>query len=45
VQHVPGATRGPGLSPGEEPRGGAPWQVAAAIIVAIVLGMLWLKLG
>jgi hypothetical protein len=44
MQHVPGAARGPGLSPGEEPRSSAPWQVIAAIAVAIVAGLLWFNL-
>jgi hypothetical protein len=35
----------PGLSPGEMPRGGAPWAVAIAIAVLAVLAILWARHG
>jgi hypothetical protein len=34
-----------GLSPGEVPRGGAPWAVALAIAVLAVLAILWARHG
>jgi hypothetical protein len=34
-----------GLSPGEMPRGGAPWAVAIAIAVLAVLAILWARHG
>ena len=34
-----------GLSPGEVPRGAGSWKAAAAIVVAIVVAILWAKLG
>ena len=34
-----------GLSPGEVPRAAGPWKVAVAIVVAIVVAILWTKLG
>lgn len=45
VKHAADPFHLPGMSPGEVPRTGGTWQVAAAIIVAVVLGMLWFKLG
>ncbi|HEX4780339.1 MAG TPA: ribosomal protein L7/L12 [Usitatibacter sp.] len=45
VQQAPGTTPLPGLSPGEEPRGGGALHAVVVIVVAIVLGMLWFKLG
>lgn len=34
-----------GLSPGEVPRGAGVWKTAVAIAVAIVVAILWAKLG
>lgn len=45
AQQAPGTTPLPGLSPGEEPRGGGALHVLVAVVFAIVLGMLWFKLG
>lgn len=34
-----------GLSPGEVPRTGGAWKAALAIVVAVVVALLWAKLG